>query len=328
MAMPFRNLQKWVFLTLILTLLFSTPCLSQQTETGQYPTRPITFIVPVAAGATSDLACRLISKEAEKFLGQPITVINKPGASFTVGIAAIAAAKPDGYTIGYSGHPGMFVPPLTSKVPYHPVKDLRQVMQFGLMNVAVTVKGDSPFKDFKDITEYARQNPKKLSYGSGGVGTLGHLALEQIAKREKVQFTHIPFKGSPEIQAALLGGHILVGTGDFTLGLLESGQIRLILLIAERHSTEYPRVPILSDLGYDTPAPTFLNVAGPKGMPDDVVKRLDDAFSKAMKEPAFIKGMKEFRFTIFYRNGKDLDNYMAANYDAFAKLLKEEGFIK
>jgi len=328
MAMPFRNLQKWVFLTLILTLLFSTPCLSQQTETGQYPTRPITFIVPVAAGATSDLACRLISKEAEKFLGQPITVVNKPGASFTVGIAAIAAAKPDGYTIGYSGHPGMFVPPLTSKVPYHPVKDLRQVMQFGLMNVAVTVKGDSPFKDFKDIIEYARQNPKKLSYGSGGVGTFGHLALEQIAKREKVQFTHIPFKGSPETQAALLGGHILVGTGDFTFGLLESGQIRLILLIAERHSTEYPKVPILSDLGYDTPAPTFLNVAGPKGMPDDVVKRLDDAFSKAMKEPAFIKGMKEFRFTIFYRNGKDLDNYMAANYDAFAKLLKEEGFIK
>jgi tripartite-type tricarboxylate transporter receptor subunit TctC len=315
---------------LLLFLIASFPprLLGQQIDQGKYPARPITFIVPVAAGATSDLASRLISKEAEKFLGQPVVVVNKPGASFTVGIAAIAAAKPDGYTIGYTGHPGMFVAPQTDKVPYHPIRDLRQIMQFGYMNVSITVKGDSPFKTFNDIIAFARQNPKKLTYGSGGVGSFGHLAMEQIARREKVQLTHIPFKGSPEIQAALLGGHILVGTGDFTYGLLEAGQIRLMLLIADKPSPYYPGVPILTGLGYNIPAPTFLNVAGPKAMPDEVVRRLDNAYSSAMKEPAFIEGMKEFRFTIFYRNGKDLDSYMAANYDAFTKLLREEGLIK
>lgn len=311
-------------------LMFTLPfrLFAQQTEQARYPTRPITFIVPVAAGATSDLAVRLISKEAERFLGQPIVVVNKPGASFTVGIAAIASAKPDGYTIGYTGHPGMFVAPLTEKIPYHPIKDLRQIMQFGSMNVSVTVKGNSPFKTFKDIVAFAHKEPKKLTYGSGGVGSFGYLAMEQIARREKVEFAHIPFKGSPEIQAALLGGHILVGTGDFTYGLLDAGQIRLILLIAEKPSPYYPKVPILKDLGYDIPAPTFLNVAGPRGMADEVVHRLDDAFSNAMKQPAFINGMKEFRFTVLYRNGKDLDRYMAANYDAFTKLLKEQGLIK
>lgn len=328
MTILFRKLQTYFLVGFLLVPAFSAPWLSQASETLRFPTRPITYIVPVAAGATSDLACRLISKEAEKFLGQPVVVVNKPGASFTIGIAAIAASKPDGYTVGYTGHPGMFVPPLTTKVPFHPVKDLRQVMQFGIMNIAVTVKGDSPFKDFKDIIAFARQNPKKLVYGSAGAGSLGYLALEQIARREKVQFTHIPFKGSTETTAALLGGHILVGTGDFNYGLLESGQVRLILFIAEKQSPNFPKVPIPKDLGYDIPSPTFLNVAGPKGMPDEVVHRLDDAYSSAMKEPAFIKGMNEFRFTSFYRNGKDLDSYMAMNYEIFSNLLKEEGLLK
>jgi len=319
--------QMIVLAVMILILALTGTALAQQ-ESSKYPSRPITFINPVAAGASSDLAYRMICKEAEKFLGQPIVVVNKPGASFTVGIAAIASAKPDGYTIGYAGHPGMFVAPLTEKVPYHPVKDLREIMQFGIINIAVTVKGDSPFANWKDIVAYARQNPKKLAYGSAGVGSFGHLALEQIARREKVQFAHIPFKGSPETQAALLGGHIQVGTGDFTYSLLESGQIKLVFLVAEKHSPYYPNTPILKDLGYDVPAPTFLNIAGPKGLPDEIVKKLDDAFSRAMKEPGFIKGMQDFRFTVLYRNGKELDEYVAANFDAFAKMLKEQGLIK
>jgi len=316
-----------LFVCLSLLILLPLAAHAQPAD-PKFPSHPITFINPVPAGAASDLCFRMASKEAEKFLGQPIVVINKTGGSFTVGIAAIASAKPDGYTIGYAGHPGMFVPPLTEKVPYHPVNDLREIMQFGIINIAVTVKGDSPFKTWKDIVAYARQNPKKLTYGSAGVGSFGHLALEQISRREKVQFTHIPFKGSPETQAALLGGHIMVGTGDFNYPLIESGEIRLILLVAEKRSPYYPDVPIMKDLGYDIPAPTFLNVAGPKAMPDEIVKKLDDAYSKAMKEPGFIKGMKDLRFTIFYRNGKELDEYVASNCEAFAKLLKEQGLLK
>lgn len=317
----------FIFCSFVPGLIIINYAAAQQADT-RFPTKPITFIIPLPPGGAPDVASRLICKEAEKILGQPIVVINKPGGSFTVAIAAIAASKPDGYTIGYAGHPGLFVPPLTGNVPYHPVKDLREVMQFGVMNVAVTVKGDSPFKSFKDIVAYARQNPKMLTYGSAGVGSLGHLVLSQIARKEKVHFIHIPFKGSPETQVALLGGHILVGTGDFNYSFLETGQIRLIFLISDTRSPDYPQTPILKDLGYDVPAPTFLNIAGPKGMPDDVVKKLDDAFSMAMKKPEFIKGMKELRLTIAYKSGKELDSYVAANYDAFAKLLKEEGLIK
>ena len=312
---------------LIFISLFAGPGYAQE-DVSRFPSKPITFIIPIPPGGASDAVYRLISKEAEKFLGQPIVCVNKPGGSFAIGIAAIASSPPDGYTIGYAGHPGLFVTPLTEKVPYHPVKDLKQIMQFGYLNIAVTVKGDSPFKKFEDIVTYARQNPKKLTYGSAGVGSFGHLGMEEIARREKVQFTHIPFKGSPETQTALLGGHILVGTGDFSTSLLDAGQVRLVLLIADSRSPEYPQTPILKDLGYDISAPTFLNVTGPKGIPEGIVKKLEDAFTKAMKEPAFVKGMKDLRLTIAYRNNKEMDDYVARSVEAFARVLKEIGLIK
>ncbi len=317
----------YLFIWLVSISLNSVSGFAEEDVT-KFPSKPIQFIIPIPPGGASDSVCRLISKEAEKFLGQPVIPVNKPGGSFSIAIAAIANSNPDGYTIGYAGHPGLFVTPLRQKVPYHPVKDLKQIMQFGYINIAVTVKGDSPFKKFGDIITFARQNPKKLTYGSAGVGSFGHLGMELIAMKEKVQFTHIPFKGSPETQAALLGGHILVGTGDFNYAQLEAGQIRLLLLIAEEHSPEYPNTPILKDLGYDIPAPTFLNVAGPKGLPQEIVKKLEDAFTKAMKEPEFIKGMKNLRLTIAYRNNIEMDEYVSRNYDAFSKLLKDIGMIK
>jgi tripartite-type tricarboxylate transporter receptor subunit TctC len=301
---------------------------AQEAGIARFPGRPITLIVPMPPGGGTDLAVRLIAKEAEKFLGQSVVVLNKPGGSQTIAGAAVANAKPDGYTLGYTSHLGLFMGPLMEKVPYHPVKDLKQIMQFGCTNIAVTVKGDSPFKRFEDGVDYARQNPKKLTYGSAGTGTLGNMVMDQIAKKEKVQFTHIPFKGSPETQAALLGGHILVGTGDFNYSLIEAGQIRLVLLIVENHSTDYPQTPILKDLGYDIPCATPMTIACPKSVPNEIVKKLEDAFTRAIKEPGFVKGMRELRYTIVYRNSKDLEEYVSFSYDAYAKLLKEIGLAK
>lgn len=309
-----------------LAFFINHPVNAEEADILRYPGRPINFIVPMPPGQGTDLACRLITKEAEKLLGQPIVVLNKPGASQTIATAAIVTAKPDGYTIGYTSHLGLFLAPLKEKVPYHPVHDLKQIVQFGCTNIAITVKADSPFKRFEDIIAYARQHPKEVSYGTAGPGTLGHLVMEQIAGKEKVQFIHIPFKGAAETQAALLGGHIMVGTGDFNYSLLEAGRIRLLLLIAESRSAEYPQIPILKELKYDIPAPTLMSVASPKGVPDRIVNKLEDAFTRAMKSPAFIKGMADLRYTIVHRDNKELAEYVAHNYDIYAKLFKEMGF--
>ena len=302
---------------------------SQEEEVAKYPSRPITYIQPFTAGVPADLAIRLISKEAEKILGQPIVVLNKPGAAGTIGVAAIAASKPDGYTIGNAPHSPMIVVPHLEKVPYHPVKDIKMIMQFGAFNMGVIVKSDSPFKTFKDLIDFARQNPKKLTYGTAGANSMQNIIMEQIAKKENVQITHIPFKATGEAQTALLGGHILFAAGDFNYSLIESGQARVLFLFREERAAEYPDAPILKDFNYEFPFPTFICAAGPKGIPDGIVRKLDDAFAKAMKQPSFIKGMKEdLRLPIVYRGSKELSDYVANSYEVYGRMLKEMGLMK
>jgi len=300
----------------------------QETDISKYPSRPITFISPLPPGASADLSLRLIAKEAEKFLGQPIVILNKSGGTHAVGAAAIAAAKPDGYTIGYTSTTPLVITPFLEKLPYHPLKDFQQIMQYGEVNFGVVVKGDSPYKSFSDLIGYARQNPKKGTFGTGGATSIGRLTVEQIAKKEGVQLTHIPFKGSPETEAALLGGHILFSASGFNNAQIEAGQTRLLLLFSEDRRIEYPQTPVLKDLGYSFPSPMFLNVAGPKGLPREIVKKLEDAFTKAMKEPGFIKGMKDIQLPVVYRNSQELTDYVAQSYEVFAKLLKELGLAK
>lgn len=297
-----------------------------QEEITKYPSRPITFIMSPPPGAGVDLVCRVLIREAEKVLGQPIIPVNKPGGF--VSTAAIASSKPDGYTIGCAGHSGVFTAPHINKLPFHPLKDLTWLMQFGYMNLGVIVKSDSQFQKFKDIIDYARQNPNKLIHGCQNFGSFGHVAIEQIARKEGVKITHMPFKGGPDTEKALLGGHIHIMTADVNYSLLEANMTRLLALIAENHSIEYPQTPILKDLGYDIPSPTILNVSGPKGIPDGIAKQLEEAFTHAMKEPNFIKVMKTVRFPIAYRNSKELNDYVIRNFAAYGKFIKEMGVAK
>jgi len=313
-------------LTLALVVIGSGRGYSQE-DVAKFPSKPITFIMPVPPGGTIELGCRLLTKEAEKSLKQPIVMVNKPGSALTVGTAAVASAKPDGYTIGFSGGPPLFLTPLLEKVPYDPIKDIRTIIQIGAPSFGVYVKADAFFKTVKDLIAFAKQNPKKLTYGTTGVNSMGHLMMEQVAKREGVQITHIPFKGTPEVQTALLGGHVLFGSGDFSPSLVEAKQIRLVMMLREEPSVEYPGVPTLKEL-YGLPYPMYISIITQKAVPDAIVRRLEEEFARAMKEPTYINGMKELHLTVAYRSGKEIDAHVAQSYAYFANLLKEMGVTK
>ncbi|HUJ88548.1 MAG TPA: tripartite tricarboxylate transporter substrate binding protein [Syntrophorhabdales bacterium] len=315
-----------LLLCLSIAVALCAPAYAQE-DVSKFPSKPITYIVPVTPGTGTDLSVRLIAKEAEKFLKQPIVVVNKPGGALTLGTAAIATAKPDGYTIGFSGGPPLFLTPLLEKVPYDPIRDIRSIMQYGGFNFGVYVKGDSPFKTFKDLIVFARQNPKKATYGTVGVNGMPNIMMEEVAKKEKVQFTHIPFKGTSEGQTALLGGHTVFGAGDFNASLVEAKEIRLVMMLKDEPSAEYPGVPTIREL-YNLPYPMGITIITQKAVPDAIVKKLDDAFMKAMKEPAFISGMRELQLPVMYRSGKDLDAYVLQSYNYFSRTLKETGVIK
>lgn len=322
------NPKMFFSLFFIFALLFSEWGYPQEAEIAKFPTRPITFIIPLPPGGNSELASRLIVRLAEKHIGQPIVPVNKPGAALTIGVAEVAKAKPDGYTIGFSAYGPILFVPFLQKVPYDPVKDLKQIVQFGSFNPGIVVRSDSPFKVLKDLIAYARQNPKKLSFGAVAKGSNAATAI-RIAQLEGVEINAMPFGSAGEAEIALLGGHIDMVSGDFRASFIDDGKTRVLVLFNEERSEEYLNTPILKDLGYNIAAPTFMGVLGPKGIPDGIVKKIEEAFTKAMKEPAFIKGMKEaFRYPIVYRNSNDLGDYVGHNYETMKIFLKEVGFIK
>lgn len=314
---------KWfVFLTLVAIL--SPAAVGYCAEdVGKYPSQPITCIIPYPPGGPTDLNIRSITKQAEKFLGQPFVILNKAGGGGSIGMAAIAKAKPDGYTIGQSGNSPLLVLPHIEKLPYDAPGDFKHIIQYGGVNFGIITKYDAPFNAFKDVILYARQNPRKIAYGCL-TNSIQHLIMQQIAKREGIELTFIPFKGSSEAETALLGGHIQLALGDFNYSLVEAKQTKLLLLLKEERSEEYPGAPILKDLGYtDVPAPWYFAFCGPKGMPLGIVEKLEDAFRKAMKEPPFIQTMKELRLSMLYRDNKELDDYVLRNYKIFGTLYSE-----
>jgi len=320
---PFKSIATLTLCVIVAVVSLFSNLAAAQEDVAKFPSRPISFISPFPAGTSSDLACRLIVKEAERILGKPVVIMNRPGGSTTIGAAAVAAAKPDGYTIGYIAPSSLFVAPFLQKLPYHPLKDLQQIIQFGETIFGASVKSDTTFKDFKEVIAFARQNPQKVTYGSNGTNSILNLTFEKVAKDSGVQFFHIPYKGGVETTAALLGGQIEISTGDVSASLVRSGQLKPILLFTEKHLSEYPGVLILRDIGYEIPFPAIIAIMAPKGLPDGIAKSLEDAFAKAMKEPAFIEGMKKLNFPILYRSGRELTDYVVRNYEIYEKLVKE-----
>jgi tripartite-type tricarboxylate transporter receptor subunit TctC len=168
-----------------------------------YPSKPITLIVPWPAGGSTDIAMRAIADSASKFIGQPIAVDNKAGGGGTVGPATMAAAaKPDGYTISQLPIT-VFRLPLMQDVSWDPAKDFTYIVHLTGYTFGVTTSAESPFKTWKDVIDYAKQNPGKVTYATPGTGTSLHIGMEQIAGMAGIKLTQVPFKGGAETNACL-----------------------------------------------------------------------------------------------------------------------------
>ncbi|MFH1034661.1 MAG: tripartite tricarboxylate transporter substrate binding protein [Pseudomonadota bacterium] len=277
---------------------------------ADFPSKPITLIVPWAAGGSTDTCMRVLAENAKKFLGQPVVVENKPGGGGTVGPATmVATAKPDGYTLSQIPM-GVFRLPHTIKTTWDPLKDFSWIIQLTGYTYGIVVKKDAPWKTLRELLDYAKANPGKVTYATPGVGVMQHVTMEKLAKKEGIKWIHVPQKGGIEVISATMGGHVMVGAE--TSGWapqVESGDLRLLAIWTEERSKNWPEVPTLKELGYDIVAYSPFGIAGPKDMDPKVVAILHDAFKKAMDEPAFKKILADYYMVPFYKNSKDYAEY-------------------
>jgi len=280
-------------------------------QAQQFPTRPVTLIVPWPAGGSTDIGMRALAAATEKHLGQSIVIENKPGAAGTIGPANMAAsARPDGYTVAQLPIT-VFRIPFIQKTSFDPAKDFTYIVHVTGYTFGVVVKADAPWKTFNELIEYARANPGKLNYGTPGAGTSLHITMEQIAKMKGIKWTQVPFKGVAESMNALLGGHIDV-TSDSTgwAGAVNAGSARLLVTWGAQRTKNWPDVPILKEVGIDLISNSPFGIGGPKGMDPAVVKILHDAFKKGMEEQSYKDAMVKLDQEAYY-----LDT---AAYHAFA----------
>ena len=294
-----------------------------------YPTRPINLIVPWPAGGSTDIAMRAIAEGASKHLGQPITIDNKAGGGGTVGPATMAAtAKPDGYTIAQIPVT-VFRMPLMQKTTWDAEKDFTYIVHLTGYTFGVTTSADSQFKTWKDVVEYAKANPGKITYATPGAGTSLHIGMEQIAAKDGIKLTQVPFKGVAETNAAVLGKHTrLQADSTGWKPLVDSGKLRLLMVWTGQRSPNYPDTPTLQELGYPFVFDSPFGIAGPKGMDPKIVAKLHDAFKKALDDPALKATLAKYDMVVNYKNTEDYVKFVKQVTDSERKVVDSLGLGK
>jgi tripartite-type tricarboxylate transporter receptor subunit TctC len=262
----------------------AAPALAQ----GRFPDRPIRFLIPWPPGGSLDALHRQMAEIVGRDLGQSVVIENRPGARGTqAAIFLINQAKPDGYTLAHHHLSILRHPFLTKQPTWDPVNDFTYIMQVSGFTFGTAVRSDGPYKTFRDLIETAKRRPGQLTYSTSGIATTNHIAMEEILEREGAEMTHIPFRGSQEGVTALLGKQIdVVADSSSWRPNVEAGEMRLLSIWTRDRLPSFPDAPTLRELGYDMVVTSPYGIAGPKGVPPEIVDVLHRAFRKVMEDEA------------------------------------------
>jgi tripartite-type tricarboxylate transporter receptor subunit TctC len=295
----------------------------------EYPAKPVTLVVPWPAGGSTDIVMRAIADVASKSLGQPIVVDNKAGGSGTVGPATMAAtAKPDGYTISQVPTT-IFRMPMMQQAFWDPIKDFSYIIHLSGYTYGVTINAESQLKSWKDVVDFAKQNPGKVTYATPGAGTTLHIGMEQIAQLEGIKLTQVPFKGGAETNAAVLGNHtVLQADSTGWRPLVDAGKLRLLMVWTSQRSPNFPGVPTLRELGYPLAVESPFGIAGPKGMDPKIIAKLHDAFKKAIDDPGVIATLAKYDMVPNYKNTEDYNKFVHEQIESERKVIESLGLAK
>jgi tripartite-type tricarboxylate transporter receptor subunit TctC len=297
-------------------LALAAACAAPPALSQAYPTKPIRTIATVSGGV--EVAIRVLSNKMAEALGQPIVVEAQSGAGGAVGATAVARSAPDGYTLAYATTSAMVMRPfLTRNTPYDTIKDFTPITQVGEAVACVVVNNSVPANNLKELIEYARANPGKVSYGSSGVGTTHHLSGELLADMTGIRIVHVPYKSGGQAFQDLYAGQIqlLFGVMASTLPQIEAGKVRLIAINGDKRYSRTPNVPTVAEVlpGYDRP-PGWMAYFGPAGLPQPITRRLYIEIGKGMGTPDVI--------AIFEKLGLQIE--VSASPEQFAEEVKKQ----
>ena len=288
---------------------FARPALSQ----GQFPNKPVKFMIPWAPGGILDGFIRLQAELFQQDTGQPLIIENRPGARGTLAARQlISQTRPDGYTIAHHHLSVIRHPFLTRAQSWDPVNDFTYVMQQTGFVFGIVVRPDSGWNTLAEMWAAARAQPGRLTYGTSGVATTNHLAMEELCEKEGVQMLHVPYRGATENITAMLSGQLnVIANANSWAPNVEAGQLRLLAVWTRDRLRAFPNAPTLTELGYNMVVTSPYGIAGPKGMDPEVTEFLHQAFKKTQNHPRVQEYMA--------RNDMPNEYLGPADYLAFAR---------
>jgi len=266
--------------------------ISAAAQAQQYPSRPVTIVVPFAAGGGSDLLARLVAQKLEERLGKPFIIENRPGAATTLAAMQVVRAAPDGYTLMQATSSTMAINvTMQKRLQYEPLKDLVPVALLSSSPFFLVVNSDSPIKSVAELIALAKQKPNGLNYGSGGPGSMHHLSTELLLSMTGIKMTHVPYKATPPAMNDLIAGHIQVLFGDTTstLPMILQGKVRGLAVTTTKRSAAAPDIPAVAETVPGFLSASWQMLVAPGQTPPEVIALLNREVHTIFSDPAVIQ---------------------------------------
>ncbi|MBC9906240.1 MULTISPECIES: tripartite tricarboxylate transporter substrate binding protein [Achromobacter] len=320
MKLQFKRLLR----TCALGLALAAPALTH----AAWPEKPITLIVPWAAGGSTDILARVLSEGLTQSLGQPVIVENRSGASGNIGTTFVARAKPDGYTLlvgSMSTH--TMNQALYSSMPFDGVKDFTPIAELALVTNTLVVNPSVPASNVQEFIAYLKANPGTVAYASAGQGSTNHLSAALFEKAAGVKMMHIPYRGgAPAVLDTVAGRtQVLFSAGTQTLPHVQNNKLKLLAVTEEARSPLLPEVPTVAETlpGYELSV--WYGAFGPAGMPPELTARLNREINLILKRPEVIKKMGDMGVLLTETTPEQFGQILARDADKYGKLIKELG---
>lgn len=293
---------------------------------ADFPVKPIRFIVPYAAGGTTDLVARTVGQKVADKLGQPVVVENKPGAGGNLGMDAVAKAPADGYTIGFGAiSTNALNPHVYKTMPFDPRKDFSAVSLLGNSTIVIEVNATSPIKSVAELIAAAKKD-KGMTFATAGAGTSMHLAAAMFEQMTGVDLTHVPYRGSAPGITDLLGGHVGLMFDNLPASLphIQQGKLRALAVAGKARSPSLPNVPTLAEAGLPGYAvEPWFGVYAPAGLPAPVLKALNQAFVEALALPEVKDKLLQAGFTPRSSSAQELATLSATEYERLGAVARK-----
>lgn len=318
--------RRW--LTGLAVLAATCPALAQSSG---FPDRPITLVVPFAAGGTTDILGRIVAEGLSQRLGQTVVVDNRGGAGGNIGAAAVAQARPDGYTLlmGYNGT-NAINPSLYPKLAWDPVTSFEPISMVARVNNVVVVHPSLPVSSLPELVAHAKARPGTLNYGSAGPGSVFHLAGEMLEQQAGVRLVHVPYRGAAPALTDTMGGQVqlMFASIPAALPFIKSGKLRPIAVTGARRSPLFPQLPSASESGYPgMEVDSWFGVFAPKGLPVDVRDRLVTALHAVLSDRATVARLQEQGADPVSSTPRELAELLAADLKRWKQVVATAGVV-